>query len=267
MIHPVDLAVPNLPASLEPLRIAHLTDLHVRGSARRFRGIAEQLSRARLDLALYTGDYMDRPRDEQAAYEAMGMLTEAVRPRLGQFGVFGNHDSASLCRRLRDLPVCWLDDRAVRVEGKPLVIGGVNGHRADSLSLAEGLYEASRRVEAGGREEQGDGRDLRIVLSHWPTLLPTASDLGVHLVFSGHTHGGQLRLPLGRSIYNSTDLPQRLSAGVLRRGHCLGVVSRGMGETFLPLRLLCSRQLPLLTLRRGPSPGEATDLVDNVMPW
>ena len=106
-----------------------------------------------------------------------------------------------------------------------------------------------------------------MLLSHYPTYLPVAADLGVDVVFSGHTHGGQCRLARQVVPFNSCDLPMDLTAGLLRHRDTLCAVSRGLGETFLPLRVLCPPQLPVYTLRRGPLPGSPTQHVENVQPW
>ena len=260
MLESVTLSFPHLPACLDGLRLAHLTDFHIRrGHDARDRAdrIAGRLASMRLDLALFTGDYMDRSGDEATAAELLSRLLGRLRPRLGCYGVFGNHDNPDLRRRLGELDIHWLDNTVARPGRLPLALCGLDGditRRPDPVELAGHL----------GRD---DGAAFRILLSHFPTALGTASDLGIHLLLAGHTHGGQLRLLWRRALYNSTDLPLHLSAGVLRHRDTLAVVSRGLGETALPLRLFCPRQLPIVQLKRGPLPGERTDLIANVLPW
>jgi hypothetical protein len=105
------------------------------------------------------------------------------------------------------------------------------------------------------------------MLSHYPMYLPTVADMGVDLMFSGHTHGGQWRVPFAGALYNSSDLPMFLSSGILRHRRTLCVVSRGLGETWLPIRFFCPPHMPLYTLHRGPLPGQHTDRLENVQPW
>jgi predicted MPP superfamily phosphohydrolase len=86
-------------------------------------------------------------------------------------------------------------------------------------------------------------------------------------MFSGHTHGGQCRLPTGRALINSTDLPLRLTSGLLRHKNTICLVSRGLGEVHMPLRAFCPPQLPVYTLRVGPMHGQFTHRIENVLPW
>ena len=93
------------------------------------------------------------------------------------------------------------------------------------------------------------------------------ADMGVDIMIAGHTHGGQCRFPGRRAFTNSCDLPLRLTAGIMRHRNTLAVVTRGLGESRLPLRLFCPPQLPIYTLRRGPMRGRATDHIDCIERW
>ena len=105
------------------------------------------------------------------------------------------------------------------------------------------------------------------MLSHFPHYLPVAADLGIDILISGHTHGGQCRLPGGLALVNSSDLPLRLTSGILRHRNTVAVVSRGLREARLPLRLFCPPHLPIYTLRRGTPPGRYTNLVQIIERW
>lgn len=331
-LHPVDLTFPHLPAGLAGVRMAHVTDLHVRrplgmrlaqrigghiggrigrhqprGPGRqdalreRHRRLVSQLSGLKLDLLLLTGDLMDEPGDEEAALAVMRALCQHVRPRRGIFGVFGNHDRASFVAACQKLPVRWLRDDWVKVDGLDMVIGGLHmtrdvGPDAGALALARASMRIGRAGAkhpderatkptpgpvsqsggtrppatsraAGATSSVSKERPLQLVLSHVPMLLPVVGDLGVDVMFCGHTHGGQFRPLPGHAVYNSTDWPLRLTSGLLRHQHTLCATARGLGEAGLPLRLFCPPQLPIYTLRQGPMPGRWTTGVDNLQPW
>ncbi|MCX5660547.1 MAG: metallophosphoesterase [Planctomycetota bacterium] len=276
LVHDVDLSLPELPPELNGLRIAHLTDLHIKRQRPRHQQIIDELDSLSLDLIFFTGDYMSHPGEERESERAMRKITAGLKARLGVYAVFGNHDSHDLRRTLADLPVTWLTNRSERLKGLPLELLGVDtnaAQKSDSVALAAGWQESMASAGHGhghthGRPH-GDAhpRPLRVLLSHLPSFMASAGDLKIDLMFSGHTHGGQCRLPGRRALVNSSDLPLKLSSGVLRHRQTLCVLSRGLGEITLPLRVFCPPHLPVETLKRGPQMGRETHHIENVRPW
>lgn len=296
LIDPIDLPLPRLPQALEGLRIAHLSDLHVRGPSQRLDRLSHQLAPLRVDLVCFTGDYMIRkiPASLDHAVDAIRKLVEPLRPAIGVFGVFGNHDDDELVERVKDFNVRWLLNERVQVQGRPLEILGLHARRGgggrDAVDLllqppvpydpphagpAPGGWPrmaAGRRATPAARLDpshfhEDSDRPLRLMLAHHPQSLMTAHDLDADLLLAGHTHGGQIRLPGGRAMMNSTDLPLRFSSGLLRSGHTLAAISRGLGETALPIRFLCPPHVPLYTLRRKPLPTKTTDDICVLQRW
>lgn len=311
LIDPEDLPLPHLPEALEGLRIAHLTDLHTTVRTRRLDRLATQLTTLRLDLIFYTGDYMNRPGDEPVAAQVMRLLCDKVRPSLGAFGVYGNHDTPELREMLADLPIHWLNDDAFRLPRHPIEILGLNGlgyEEPDPIALALKMAEletpagwaavlnprsafagvvvppagGAASVRPGGlarttapaappspsAARASQARPARLMLAHYPSCITTAADMNVDTLFSGHTHGGQIRLPTGHALTNQSDLPLRLSSGILRHRDTLAAISRGIGETGFPRqRLFCPPQVPVYTLRRRSLPGRRLDTIELVRGW
>ena len=268
LITPVSLTLPGLPTGLEGMRIVHLTDVHVHRRRSRHRRIAEALQPLEFDLAVFTGDYITFSTHETTSLEVMSDICRAIRAKHGIFGVFGNHDTPQLRQRFGELPVRWLHDAGVQLTDVPLEIMGFKMDRWSFPDPVATLAAISTNGTDNTQEhDETQPRPLRILLSHLPTYISTASDLGIDLMLSGHTHGGQCRLPWRRAILNSTDLPWRLTSGVLRHRDTLCAVSRGLGEVWLPMRLFCPPHIPVYTLSRGPLPGEPTEHIENIMPW
>lgn len=269
LIEPTELAVAALPRPLEGLRIAHLSDMHITRPRRRFEKLAEQLTRMRLDLVFFTGDYMTRSGDEPFAFDVLADLSQKLRPSIGLFGVFGNHDTAKLREMCRKLPIHWLDNAVFRLPDKPMELFGVQMLKArdpDVVSLAlDWVDRCGRPIRAGS------DKPLRLMLSHVADTIVTAADMGIDVVFAGHTHGGQCRLPGGRVLVNSSDLPLNLTTGLLRCKQTLAVVSRGLGEVGLPLRVCCPPHVPVYTLRRqtlgGEPAKEPASRLHRIWPW
>ncbi len=261
LLDPIDISLPHLPAALDGFRIGHVSDLHADAPRRHYAAVIDSLARARVDLVALTGDYMTRRGREANPLKVMRDMCRHIAPRHGFFGVYGNHDSTALCGDLATSPIHWLGNSTAAPEALPMDVLGLDFHNFGRCDALPTLRGRSRIINAGGT------RRIAIMLCHFPTCLPIASDLGVDLMLSGHTHGGQCRLPGGFALINSTDWPLRLTCGLLRHRNTLCVISRGLGEVHLPVRFFCPRQIPVLTLRRGPLPGAATDTIVNLRPW
>jgi hypothetical protein len=263
LIHPTELPLPQLPLSLEGLRIAHFSDLHIWRPSRRYDRLIRQITSIRIDLAVFTGDYIFDESREDVGIEIMHRLFDRLHPPLGSFGVFGNHDSPAFCDAAQSLPIHWLTNRAHRLPDKPIELLGLDASKhqpADSVALA--LDEAS--LPTNGHHAP---KPLRLLLCHHAGYVNTAADLGAQLMFAGHTHGGQIRLPTGHALINSSDLPLPLTSGILRHRNTLVAVSRGIGDGPFRPRLFCPPHLPIYTLRRRSLPGKFTHLIENLRPW
>ncbi len=256
LVEPLDLTVPRWPAALVGLRIAHVSDTHCRKPRKRHRVLIDELARAQPDLLLLTGDYMTHPGDEPAALDLLQQLTDRVTPTLGTFGVFGNHDSPDFVQRAqRELPaVRWLLNQTVRVQASngPIDLWGLHTQGrvhpdAVALTLSATAPDQPRLAHPNDPD-----RPPRLLLSHFPDTLANAADIGIDIVFAGHTHGGQIRLPNAKPLRNSSPLPLHLTTGKLRHRDTVALVSRGLGEMTLPLRLFCSPHAPVYTMQQGP---------------
>lgn len=285
-----DLPHPTVPPALDGLTILHVSDLHIRRPALAsppIRDLLDALDATPADLIALTGDYMNTPGDEPAAMRVLHALAEAWRPRLGVFGVFGNHDSAQMTRLARQLQgVTWLEHRAIDLPGLPLRVIGTT-HPEDMLGTVLSLErdeETTRPGDEARNEAQPDSASssLRrsvpapapfpLTLAHHPTEIFPAADLNLPILLAGHTHAGQIRLTRSFAPHTSCDLPPHLASGVLRLRSTLCCISRGVGCAFLEARFNCPPQVPLYTLRRGPLPGPTRDpnaahRVRQVIPW
>lgn len=291
-LEPVDLCLDHLPPMLDGLRIAQVSDLHIHRPRPWLQRLADQLTRQRLDLVLFTGDYMHhtrKPGQEDAAMTWLSGLCASLKPRLGCFGVFGNHDTPEFRKQAQALPVRWLTDTHVLLPSSPLMLMGLDTplgsyEHGDAVPLLSHLGSpppADNEPPDGASAKQSqpprpaylaplsghDAPPLRLMLCHMPSAIVPAADLNVDLLFAGHTHGGQIRLPTGHALTNRTGLPLRCSSGILRHRNTLAVVSRGLGNSPYSFRLFCRPHVPVYTLRRQNKLGQASDEVINVRWW
>jgi predicted MPP superfamily phosphohydrolase len=234
--------VPHLPSTLQGLRVAHLTDFH------RSRHTSDLLLRravvaanaARPDLILLTGDYVTRdPRDIAPCAHILAPL----QARLGVYAILGNHDyttdGPAMERSLTELGFHVLLNRSVLLPNGLRIVGldDDRHHRTD-------VPKAFREV--GPNEPT-------LVMAHNPALIERMADREC-LVFSGHTHGGQIRVP----VLTEREI-RRIGAKHYARGwYSVGkarlYVNRGLGRVGIPLRLFCRPELALFTLTTSPAP-------------
>lgn len=244
-----DLPVPGLPGDLAGLRVLHLSDIHAGQPSLNLRTLRKALqasSQRDLDLVFVTGDITD---GGPASAGCLASL-RTLQPRLGIFMVPGNHEYGlsknPLVRfngpALQGLPG-YLRDSSVRLTAPSGLEFEVCG--ADYLTRGFGLLDS----------DNGDvaQRPFSILITHRP---PDADDplLGrFPLVFAGHTHGGQIRLPGPAGPFSLHGDSYPYSEGVHRIGGSTVVISRGLGTTFVPFRLLTRPEAVLFTLVGGVS--------------
>lgn len=221
-----------------PLRLAFLTDLHLgpyMGRQQLEEWVAATVE-AKPDLVLFGGDLVDQ------MYR--GDLSEVVEvlPRLsaelGVYAVLGNHDRTRF-RRLGPLR------EALEAAGVTLLVNEGAWLR-DDFYLG-GIDDWRTGHPDAERALRGSGGGARLLLSHNPDAIPDLPD-GLDLVLAGHTHGGQVRLPLVGPLVTSSEYGRRFVEGWVD-APMPAFVSRGLGVTLLPFRLFCPPELVLMELQ------------------
>ncbi len=242
---PFDLRVTHiqvaLPGLTRPLRVAQVSDLHLERATRREAALMAALEREAPDLIVLTGDYLnlaflDDPQTVEEAREIFGRLQAPY----GVYAVSGNVDRPEQMRALFDgLSIAVLEDEGRRVG--PLYLVGVSDRgRERDREVLRNLLQVARE-------------DAPVVLLyHSPDLIETASEHGVALYLAGHTHGGQVRLPIYGALVTLSAYGKRYEAGLYRVGPTTLYVSRGIGMEgfwFTPrIRLFCPPELVILEL-------------------
>jgi predicted MPP superfamily phosphohydrolase len=229
-----DLAVSGLPEALSGLRIGFISDLH--RSAMVSHELVDRAVRLLLaetpDMIVLGGDYVtwgDR-RYVKPAAEALAPLTAPY----GVFGILGNHDDD------RDMPAALAEHgvEMLRDARTRLTI------RGETLDLI-GIRYWTRRIADIARLARG-AAPASILLAHTPSRLAEAAALSLPLMLSGHTHGGQVVLPVLGAVA-ARSFP--VIAGTGRRDDTVAFVSRGVGTVYVPVRLSCPPEVAVLTLK------------------
>ena len=229
----VTLPVPRLPEPLVGLRIGLITDLHHSDMVplADVHRAADLVMKERPDLIVLGGDYVTWGDRAYVVPCAEGLAT--LTAPLGVYAVLGNHDDD------RDMPAALASNGFTVLRDARTTIKT----RGERFELAGIRYWTQRRRDIA-RVLQGADAPV-VLLAHDPRRLAEAADLGVGAVLSGHTHGGQVSLPLFGPVA-ARKFP--VIAGTARRGDTSIFVSRGVGTIYIPFRLNCPPDVAVITL-------------------
>ena len=243
-----DVSIRELPHGLDGLRILHLSDLHVHPGSDLAWQLPELLEGVEYDLLCYTGDFIDIDSDIQNLQRLLARM-----PAANAYAVLGNHDyvpfgragsresndSARLRAMLGEAGIRVLMNEALPVCDGELTLVGVD----DPDTGRDDVDRAFAGVPEGA---------TTLLLAHSPDIMLR---LGAHrpgLILAGHTHGGQVRLPLIGSPVTMSKVPNRLIKGLVSYEEVPMFVSRGVGYSGLNIRIGSPAEAALLTLRAMP---------------
>jgi predicted MPP superfamily phosphohydrolase len=242
-----------LPNAFHGLRVVQISDIH-HGLFLPKEWLSEavrQANRLNPDVIALTGDFITYSRKNiQPAAELLGRL----RARYGVYAVLGNHDfrvdADAVASALRQQRIEVLRNRHVSLcfGGQSVYLAGV-----DDYGYGADLRRAMRGVPRDAAS---------VLLAHNPRLIHLASRHGVSLVLSGHTHGGQVNLPLLGTVYGRSPERLRYKIGWDRMGATQIYVSRGIGTIVLPWRLRCPAEITHLELLQSATGGSRSAAAD-----
>ena len=241
-ISETDIFIRNLPERFEGFRITQLTDIHhsrILG-LREVRRVVSLAQQTKPDMFVLTGDYSTSYRRYiEPCAEA---LSELSAPE-GVWAVLGNHDHYTdpelTTRALQNRKIAVLNNAHTTIQRGP-----------DSLQLS-GIDDWSWNATNWDRAFSGLNTNTpTILLSHQPTVLDLEQSNKVALIISGHTHGGQLNIPILGAPARLATKDLKYARGLFRRGETQLYVSSGTGVIGLPVRFGVRPEIAVLRLRR-----------------
>ena len=232
----LEIVIDGLPAELDGMRIAHLSDFHLgvpsRGGRSVRRGVEWAAGRD-ADIVVLTGDLVSRPSGEPQLRELVERLERC-------YAILGNHDlgisrdpfsKEVVLHELEPATLLLDDGRMLDVRGRQVWLAGFD-------------------PRSRGREpDLSREADLRVVLSHFPTVLDRLPVGAWNLVLAGHMHDGQICVPYPGGKIRLAHPRTRYTHGVYRRADTAMHVSPGLGTTFLPFRFFARPEATELVLR------------------
>ncbi|HEX5144566.1 MAG TPA: metallophosphoesterase [Mycobacterium sp.] len=265
-----EFTMPVLTPGSSPLRVLHLSDIHMRPNQRHKQAWLRELSRWEPDLVVNTGDNLSHAKAVPAVVQALGDLLAVP----GVF-VFGSNDYFG--PRPKN-PAKYLYDKGFRSHGTPLPWQDLRAAFTERgwLDVTHARREvevAGLTIAAAGVDDPHINRDryetiagppnaaanLSLGLTHAPytRVLDRFAADGYQLILAGHTHGGQLCLPFKGALVTNCDLDASRAKGVSRWGKDTALhVSAGIGTSpYSPIRFCCRPEAALLTLVAAPTGG------------
>jgi predicted MPP superfamily phosphohydrolase len=242
----VTLTLPRLAPEFDGYRLVQIGDLHLDDWTRpeRLRGITEKVNEQRPDLVVITGDFASYSAEQLDAQRLIEAL-RALRARDGCVAILGNHDYLTDVKLVR---------RCIREGGVTELINDVRtlkrGDAALHVAGVDDVMEGRSRLDLVLEKLPESG--AAILLAHEPDFADVSAATGrFDLQLSGHSHGGQIGVPLFRRLV-LPPFSQRYIRGLYEVGGMILYTNRGLGFVHLRLRFLCRPEITVFTLR---SPG------------
>ncbi|HEY3329312.1 MAG TPA: metallophosphoesterase [Capsulimonadaceae bacterium] len=243
-----DVHLPHWPREADGLRIGQLSDFHAdydHAVKRTSRAVA-MLLREKPDIVLVTGDYVTSHYTRRLlapTIDALKPLNEVPR---GTYAVMGNHDhwgsNAQIATRLlRNAGITVLNNASVAIAGVPgAYIVGVDDPWCDKMDLDKALHRVPKHAP-------------KLIAMHEPDFADVVGE-GFDLQLSGHSHGGQIRVP-GLPVIYVPGYSRQYPEGLQQAKNHLVYTTRGIGMVGPQVRVFCPPEVTLLTIRISPAPA------------
>lgn len=232
----------KLGADLDGYRIVQISDLHNAEFGKENKKLLETIRSCSPDIIIITGDLVDS--NHTNVERAVAFVKEAVKIAPVYY-VTGNHEywlepseNEQMMQGILAAGACDLDDEAVCIE------------KGDSSFMLAGLDDQHLSDETLKNLLQEQKNELSIVLAHEPQYLQNYANAGADLVLTGHAHGGQIRLPfVGGIVAPDQGFLPEYTSGKYNRADTEMIVSRGLGNSIIPVRLFNYPEVVCVELR------------------
>jgi len=234
----VTIRLSKLPKKLDGFRLVHLSDFHHSPltDLEHIEKAVETANELEPDMVVLTGDYVSHePEYIRPVAEVMGRLESEY----GSYACLGNHDhwtdAELVTRELEENGIRMLVNEGFRftAKGVSFWMCGVDDHMMKRTDVKAALH--------GSFPDE-----MKMMLAHNPVIVRQAARYGVDMMFSGHTHGGQVKI---REKEKKILAHRRLSSGLHRRKETQIYITRGIGTVVLPVRYQCPPEISVIELR------------------
>lgn len=241
----------KVPEEFNGYRIAQISDLHNKEFGKNQKNLLKKIRLISPDIIIVTGDLIDRRKYNLDT--AMVFINEAIKVAPIYY-VSGNHEAWSgdyknISNKLLNSGVEILDDNKVTLTKGQETIEILGLSDPDFLT-----YNYMERTKVSELEKQltylSDGAIFQILLSHRPELFDIYANEKIDIIFSGHAHGGQFRIPfIGGVVAPDQGLFPKYTSGVYKQNQSTLIVSRGLGNSIIPIRIFNRPEIVVVTLQ------------------
>ena len=232
----------DLPKEFDGYKIVQLSDLHNQEFGYENERLIERINQIKPDIIVMTGDMLTNTREVSTNGDVLIKLVESLNQQYPIYYVTGEHEEGLYYEdrnkyqidgtkedyeeKLSQFGVTVLNDEQVTIT------------RQDATINVYGLKEhLSGDIQIDKRLGQSNKEEVTILLSHRPTYFDDYTKWGADLIFCGDTHGGMIRLPMIGGILSAEGFFPEYDGGLFRKENSVMVVSRGLGNNPIPLRI------------------------------
>lgn len=243
-VEKIELEIKNLPPAFKGSKIIHISDLHSNNFGDRERKVLENLKQLNPDFIFITGDFINWTTEDLNSCQIFWKeLTKNYPERV--FGVLGNHE-----HRHRNLKLASIE--------KSLKESGIELLRNETKKIEKGSdfiyligiddpHEKKDNIELAMTNLEGDAP--KILIAHSPEIFRKLKEKDINLALVGHTHGGQVNIPLLINLFLPLRYDKKYKRGLFEEDSTYLYVNRGIGTTYLPARFNSIPEITLIELK------------------
>lgn len=244
----------DLPEEFDNYKIVQLSDLHNKEFGGGNKRLVNEINKIKPDIIVITGDMLNNSQDIPNNGEVLIKLLENLNNNYPIYYVTGEHEEGlyyedlnkyqkegtkeAYEEKLSSLGVTVLNDEQTTFTRRNAKINlyGLKEHLSGDIKIEKRLGEANEE-------------EVNILLSHRPFYLAEYAAWGADLVFSGDTHGGMIHLPFIGGIFSTEGFFPEYDGGLFQKGNSIMVVSRGLGNNPIPLRINNRPEIVVVTIK------------------
>lgn len=238
----------KLPESFDGFRIVQVSDLHNKSFGKDNTVLLRKIENEKPDIIVITGDIVD---SRHTDFDVSLRFASACVKIAPTYYVSGNHEhrfdnAEEMFEALKNVGITVLEDEKTEItrDADKITLYGLSAKQKDGIL---GDYGSQIKAFCEAKDDSG----FSVLLAHYPQYLSDYAQAGFDLVFSGHAHGGQIRIPFTNKGIFAPDQGffPKYTGGKYRENNTVMMLSRGLGNSLFPLRLFDRPQLIAVTLK------------------